>query len=152
VYSLLASIASFTRPMRTTPQLLIGCNCVFTCSPDRWSYYGDYMYCQMQRYYADENDLSPITDIKDFIRHVRSLEEKKTKGLFRAPFLAELELIWKLREAKLQHLLELGIIVYTMLFELSYYGTSEMSLFQCSQKFSEKWISELWLSIYRVNC
>jgi len=88
------------------PQLFIH---VFTCSPDRWSYYGDYMYCQMQRYYADENDASPITEIKDFIRHVRSIEEAKAKGLFRAPFLAELELIWKLRGAKLQHLLELGM-------------------------------------------
>ena len=67
------------------------------------------MYCQMQRYYADENDKSPITEIKDFVRHVRSLEEAKNKGFFRAPFLAELELIKRLREAKLQHLLELGM-------------------------------------------
>ena len=110
---------------------------MFTCSPDRWSYYGDYMYCQMQQYYADEKDSSPITGIKDFMRHVKSLEEEKTKGLFRAPFLAELELIWKLREAKLQHLLVLGIMECTVLSELSYYGTSQIPLFQCSQKCSE---------------
>ena len=111
-YTLILCILSFncasckqTIPM--SPQLFIH---TFHYSPDRWSYYGDYMYCQMQLYYADETNKSPINEIKEFIRHVRSLEEAKNRSFFRAPFLAELELIRKLRETKLQHLLELGMI------------------------------------------
>ena len=51
---------------------------------------------------------SSIIESKDFIKHNKSVEDVKKSGRYRAPFLAELELIWKLWEAKLEDVVELG--------------------------------------------
>ena len=49
-----------------------------------------------------------LVALKDFIKHNKSVEEAKKSGRYRAPFLAELELTWKLREAKLEDVVKLG--------------------------------------------
>ena len=80
-------------------------------SPDNWSYYVNYLNCQIKRHSAGEGSKaghSPIIEAKDFIRHNKSIEEAKKSGRYRAPFLAELELVWKLKEAKLADIVELG--------------------------------------------
>ena len=51
---------------------------------------------------------SSIIKAKDFIKHNKSVEKAKKSGRYWAPFLAELELIWKLWEAKLEDVVELG--------------------------------------------
>jgi len=87
------------------------CVCSSHYSPDHWSYYVNYLNCQIKRYSAGEGSRtghSPIIEAKDFIRHNKSIEEAKKQGRYRAPFLAELEFVWKLREAKLTDLVELG--------------------------------------------
>ena len=64
-------------------------------SPDHWSYYVNYLNCQIKCHSAGEGTKaghSHIIEAKDFIK---SVEEAKKSGRFQAPFLAELELIWK---------------------------------------------------------
>ena len=80
-------------------------------SPDHWLYYVNYLNCQIKRHStgeANSSGHSPIIEAKDFIRHNKSVEEAKKQGKLRAPFLAELEFIWKLREAKLEDVVDLG--------------------------------------------
>ena len=57
---------------------------------------------------ASKDGHSSIIEAKDFINHNKTVEEAKKSGRYRAPFLAEVELIWKLREAKLEDVVELG--------------------------------------------
>ena len=45
---------------------------------------------------------------KDFIEHIKSVEEAKKSGTCWGPLIAELELIWNPREAKLEDVVELG--------------------------------------------
>ena len=83
----------------------------FHYSPDHWSYYVNYLNCQIKCHSTGEGSKdghSSIIEAKDFIKHNKSVEEAKKSGRYRAPFLAELELIWKLREAKLEDVVELG--------------------------------------------
>ena len=83
----------------------------FYYSPDHWSYYVNYLNCQIKCHSAGEDSKdghSSIIEAKDFIKHNKSVEEAKKSGRYRAPFLAELELIWKLWEAKLEDVVELG--------------------------------------------
>ena len=83
----------------------------FHYSPDHWSYYVNYLNCHIKCHAADKGSKdahSPIIKAKNFINHDKSVEEAKKSGRYRAPFLAELELIWKLSKAKLEDVVELG--------------------------------------------
>ena len=83
----------------------------FYYSLDHWSYYVNYLNCQIKRHSTGEANNaghSPIIEAKDFIRHNKSVEEAKKQGKYRAPFLAELEFICKLQEAKLEDVVDLG--------------------------------------------
>ena len=71
----------------------------------------NYLDCQIKRHCAGESSKgghSPIVEAKDFIRHNKSIEEVKKQGRYRAPFLAEMKLICKLQEAKIEDVVDLG--------------------------------------------
>ena len=75
------------------------------------------MNCQIKCHSAGEGSKdghSSIIEAKDFIKHNKSVEETKKSGRYQAPFLAELELIWKLQEAKLEDVVELRRLVQYM--------------------------------------
>ena len=94
------------------------------CSPDHWLYYVNYLDCQIKRHSAGEGTKtghSPITEAKDFIRHNKSTEAAKKRGRLRAPYLAELELTWKLREAKLEDVVDLGWLLYAIILPINFY-------------------------------
>ena len=83
----------------------------FHYSPDHWSYYVNYLNCQIKCHSAGEGSKdghSSIIEAKNFIKHNKSVEEAKKSGRYQEQFLAELELIWKLQEAKLEDVLKLG--------------------------------------------
>ena len=69
----------------------------FHYSSDHWSYYVNYLNCQIKCHSAGEGSKdrhSSIIEAKDFIKHNKSVEKAKKSGRYRAPFLAELELSW----------------------------------------------------------
>lgn len=79
-------------------------------SPDHWSYYVNYLNCQIKRHSTGETNNaghSPIIEAKDFIRHNKAVEEAKKQGKVWAPFLGELEPC----EAKLEDIVELCRLV-----------------------------------------
>ena len=73
------------------------------CSPDHWSYYINYLDCQIKCHSAGESTKaghSPFIKAKDFIRHNKSTETAKKHERLQALYLAELELTWKLRNGE----------------------------------------------------
>ena len=71
---------------------------LITVQVDHWSYYVNYLNRQIKYYFAGEGSRtghSLIIEAKDFIRY-KSIKGTKKQGRFQAPFLAELEFIWKL--------------------------------------------------------
>ena len=69
-----------------------------------------YLDCQINRYSAGEGTKaghSLIIEAKDFIRHNTSIEAAKKRGRLWAQYLAELELIWELKEAEPEDVVDL---------------------------------------------
>ena len=63
--------------------------------PDHWSCYMNYLDCQIACHSVGEGTKaghSPIIEVKDFIRHNKSIEAAKKHGRLQAQYLAELEL------------------------------------------------------------
>ena len=74
----------------------------------------NYLDCQIKCHFAVEDAKAghyPIIEAKDFIRHNKSIEAAKKRRRVQAQYLAKLELIWELKEAEPENVVDLRRLV-----------------------------------------